>query len=169
MPAVSESRVVAAAPEDVWKTLSDVENAGLWNKAWTRIEILSPQHHGLGTAFRAHMEGGDSFDFEISEWVPPNAIAFSPVRGDDESYGIVLDSQTFQLTAVGDGGTSVKLTARATAHGFRGHLAARFLWPGYQKQGLRLALDAIQDVFELPADNETDAEEEAAAGSPAPE
>ncbi len=169
MPAISESRVIAAAPEDVWKTLSDLENARRWNKAWTRIEILSTQHHGLGTAFRAHTESGDSFDFEITEWVPPNTIAFSPVRADEESYGIVLDSHTFQLTSVGDGDTSVKLTARATAHGFRGHLAARFLWPGYQKYGLRLALDAVQDVFEPLERDEAERVEEAEADSPASE
>lgn len=169
MPAVSESRVIAAAPEDVWKALSDLANARRWNKAWTRIEILSTQHHGLGTAFRAHTESGDSFDFEITEWVPPSTIAFSPVRGDDESYGIVLDSHTFQLTGVGAGDTNVKVTARATAHGFRGHLAAQFLWPGHQKQGLRLALDAVQDVFEPLERDEVEEVEEAEADSPASE
>jgi uncharacterized protein YndB with AHSA1/START domain len=169
MPAISESRVIAAAPEDVWKTLSDLENARRWNRAWTRIEILSPQHHGLGTAFRAHTESGDSFDFEVTEWVPPNTIAFSPIRGDDERYGIVLDSHTFQLTGVGDGDTNVKLTARATAHGFRGHLGARFLWPGYQKHGLRLALDAVQEVFEALEGDEAGEVEEAEADSPASE
>ena len=158
--------MIAAAPQEVWGVLADVENARRWNGAWTRIEITSPQRHGLGTTFTAHTEGGDDYAFEITEWSAPETIAFSPVRPDDESYGVMLDSQTFQLSPVAEDGTLVRLTARATAHGLRGHVVARLFWPGYQRHGLRLALDALQGVFEPDVEGE---EEGAEAESPASE
>ena len=168
MASVSESRMIAAAPQDIWGVLADIENARRWNAAWTRIEVTSSQHHGLGTTFTAHTEGGDQFVFEITEWSPSEVIAFSPVREEEERYGILLDSHAFQLSEAGDGGTLVKLTARATAHGLRGHVIARLFWPGYQKHGLRLALDALQAIFEPPEDTQDsdDEEEKAEAGSP---
>ena len=158
--------MIAASPEEVWGVLADVANARRWNGAWTRIEITPPQRHGLGTRFTAQTEGGEDYAFEITEWSPPEVIAFSPIRGEGESYGIMLDSHTFQLSPVADGGTLVRLIARATAYGVRGHFVARLFWPGYQRHGLQLALDALQEVFEPEAEGE---EEGAEAESPASE
>ena len=166
MASVTESRMIAAAPQEVWGVLADVENASRWNGAWTRIGITSSQRHGLGTTFTAHTEGGEDYAFEITEWSLPETIAFSPVRDEGESYGVMLDSHTFQLSPVADRGTLVKLTARATACGLRGHVVARLFWPGYQRHGLRLALDALQAVFEPAVEGE---EEGAEAESPASE
>jgi uncharacterized protein YndB with AHSA1/START domain len=166
MASVSESRVIAAAPQEVWGVLADVENARRWNSAWTRIEITSSQRHGLGTTFTAHTEGGEDFAFEITDWSPPEAIAFSPVRDEGERYGVMLDSHNFALSAVAEDGTLVRLTARATAYGLRGHVVARLFWPGYQRHGLQVALDALQAVLEPGIEEE---EEGAEAGSPAPE
>jgi uncharacterized protein YndB with AHSA1/START domain len=166
MASVSESRIIAAAPAEVWGVLADVENAQRWNGAWTRIEITSPQRHGLGTTFIAQTESGDQFTFEISEWSAREKIAFSPIRDEGETYGVVLDSHTFTLSPAGEDATHVKLTARATAHGLRGHLVTRVFWPGHQKQGLRMALDALQAVFE-PETGDEEEEEAAEAGSPA--
>lgn len=166
MVSVSESRVIGAPVQEVWETLADLENARRWNGAWTRIEITSSQRHGLGTAFVAHTEGGQDFAFEISEWSPPERIAFSPVRDVDERFGVMLDSHEFELSPVDDGATWVKLTAHATAHGLRGLIVSRLFWPGYQREGLKTALDALQATLEP----ETEAEEEAAeSGTPAAE
>jgi uncharacterized protein YndB with AHSA1/START domain len=166
MPSVSESRIIAATPQEVWSVLADVENARRWNKAWTRIEITASQRHGLGTTFVAHTESGDSFAFEVTKWSTPETIAFTPVREPGERHGVMLDYHEFNLSPAGEEGTVVKLTAKATAHGLRGHVVARVFWPGYQKQGLQQALDALQAVFE-PEAGEEDEEEAAEAGSPA--
>jgi uncharacterized protein YndB with AHSA1/START domain len=165
MASVSDSRVIAAAPQEVWVVLADVENARRWNGSWTRIEITSSQRHGLGTTFTAHTEGGDNFAFEITQWSPPATIAFSPVREEAESYGVMLDSHTFQLSPVADSGTLVRLTARATAYGLRGHAVARLFWPGYQRHGLQLALDALQAVFEPDVEGEEEGAEAESAAS----
>ncbi len=168
MVSVSESTVIPAPDQEVWKVLADVENARNWNGAWTRIELTSSQRHGLGTTFAAHTEVGDVFEFEISEWTPPERIAFSPIRGEGERFAIMLDRHEFQLSAVGDDATLVKLTAHATAHGLKRHVIARLFWPGYQKQGLKVALDGLQAGFE--PEPQAQAEEEAAeSGSPAAE
>lgn len=148
MASVSESRLIAASPPEVWGVLSDVENAQRWNSAWTRIEITSGQRHGLGTTFVAQTEGGEKYAFEICGWSPPEQIAFSPIRGEEESFGVMLDSHEFRLSPADEGATVVRLTAHATARGLRGHVIARLFWPGYQRHGLELALDALQAVFE---------------------
>ncbi|HSP54888.1 MAG TPA: SRPBCC family protein [Dehalococcoidia bacterium] len=169
MASVTESRVIAAPPEEVWEVLADVENARRWNRAWTQIDITSSQRHGLGTTFKATTESGDVFAFEITKWSPTGMIAFAPLRDEQEHYGIVLDSHTFRLIPAEEDATLVQLTARATAHGLRGHFVARLFWPGYQRHGLELALDALQAVFEPEAFEPEEEDEAAEAETPAPE
>ncbi len=146
--------------------LSDVEDARKWNGAWTRIEITSTQRHGLGTTFLAHTAADEAFVFEISDWEPPESIAFSPVRDEGERFAVMLDRHEFHLSAVSEDETLVRLTAHATAHGLRGHFVARLFWPGYQREGLRGALDALEAAFDSEAETEDEA---AGSGSPAAE
>ena len=163
MPSVSESRVIAAPDQEVWGVLADVENARRWNAAWTLIEITSAQRHGVGTTFLAHTEGDEAFTFEITDWTPPETIAFAPIRDEGERFAVMLDHHEFQLSAISEDETLVKLTAHATAHGLRGHVVARLFWPGYQRAGLKAALDALQAAFDSEAEEE---EEAAESGSP---
>ena len=158
MARVSVSRVVQAPQHDIWALLSDVANAGRWNKAWTEVELTSPQTHGVGTTFATHTESGDIFEFEVCEWVAPERISFCPVReAEDPGYSITLEAHTFQLRAAGDDATTVELIASAKAHGFRGNLIATFFWPGHQKAGLNLALENVARIFEeIPTDEEQD-------------
>ena len=148
MPTAAVTRTIAAPQPDVWAALADIDNARRWNPSWSRIEITSAQRHGLGTTFRAHTGDGDAFDFEITEWDPPQQIAFSPIRDDSERYSITLESHAFRLRPAGNNQTLIELTARASAHGIRGRFIGLVLWPGYQKHGLSLALDSLQAIFE---------------------
>ncbi len=148
MPSVSVSRIIDASLSDVWAALSDIENARRWNTSWTSIEITSPQHHGIGTTFRAQTESDETYEFKVTEWAPPERIAFSPIREEAESYALTLESQVFQLHETEDGQTRVELTANASTRGPRGRLVGLFFWPGYQKHGLDTALDALQALFE---------------------
>lgn len=128
--------------------LSDITNARRWNTWWTRIEVTSGQAHGAGTTFRAYTEGGDTYDFTVSDWVAPEYIAFRPLRDESERHNIMLESQAFRLQPAGEDSTIVELTSRASAHGLRGWFLGLFFWSGYQKPGLNAALDALQAVFE---------------------
>ncbi len=150
MPITSESRLIAAPVARVWTAITDLESAGRWNKAWQHVEYLSSQHEGVGTTFRSYTEDGRSFDFRISEWAPEEYVAFEPHQKEpvDKRYLFTLDSQSFLLEPVGDDQTNVTWSVRATGHGLRGWIAARVIWPGYQRQGLRRALDALQALFE---------------------
>lgn len=161
MPTMSVSRTIAAPQHQVWAALADIANAGRWNTAWRRIEITSSQSQGAGTTFRAHSEQGTPFDFEVTHWVPPEYIAFAPVRREDEErYAITLESHAFLLRPTGDDRTHVELTASATSHGLRGWLIGLFLWPGHQKHGLNTALDSLQALFEPPDRDEPQSEAE---------
>jgi uncharacterized protein YndB with AHSA1/START domain len=158
MPTTYESRTIAAPVSQVWAALADLEAAARWNHAWRRVEYLSDQREGEGTAFRAHTEDGLAHDFTISAWAPPQHIAFAPVRDEAEGrYMITLESQAFHLQPDGEDRTHVNLFATAAGHGPRGWLLARFVWPSYQRQGLRSALDALQALFEPPEEEGEDA------------
>lgn len=165
MPTVSESRTIAASPEEIWAALADIENAGRWNSAWRRIEITSSQREGAGTTFRAHTEDGSAFEFRITHWVPGEYIAFAPVvQEGSQRYLIRLDSQAFLLRPLAEDQTHVELIAAASSHGLRGWLLARFFWPGYQKHGLRRALDALQALFEPTEDDGEEPPHQPASG-----
>ena len=149
MARVTVSRLISAPLRDVWAVISDFQNAGRWNKSWSRIELTSSQTHGVGSTFRAHIESGESFDFEVCEWSAPERIAFCPIRPEDEPrYAISLDSHVFHLRATEDNETLAGLTANATASGLRGRFVAMFVWPGHQKEGLKTALDSVAAIFE---------------------
>src|SRR5437867_909272 len=136
MPSASVSRTMKAQRQKVWAVLSDIAGARAWSATWSRIEMTSKQTHGIGTRFRAATEDGDEFEFEVTSWIAPEEIAFSPIRDDGESYGIMLESQTFRLKEAGEEETIVVLTARASAHVIRARFVAQLEWRGYQEDGV---------------------------------
>ena len=162
MPSVTVSISIPATPEKVWAVVSDVGNAQRWNKAWSRIEMTTQLSEGPGTRFRAHVEdehGADqAFEFEITEWVPPEFIVFSPVRDPEEKkYQITLDWHSFRIVPLDEENSRVELTAQATTRGLRGGLAGLVLWPwhmliwpGHQKRGLEAALSSLAELFGVP-------------------
>jgi uncharacterized protein YndB with AHSA1/START domain len=142
------SRLINAPRDQVWAVLSDIAKARRWNAAWSRIDFASNQTHGLGTRFRAETADGQTFEFEVTNWVAPEYIEFSPVRDASERYGIMLEAQAFHLAPEGEEATRVELMARASTHGIKGIVVGLFLWRGYQKQGLESALETLASVFE---------------------
>ena len=168
MPTTYESRIIAAPVAEVWAAITDLEDAARWNGAWHRVEYLSWQREGVGATFRAYNEEGIGHNFRISEWAPMEFIAFEPLKDepDERPYLITLQSQSFMLKPAADDHTDVTLFATVQGHGLRGWITARFVWPNYQRQGLRSALDNLQNLFEPPLDEdereeeETDAEQE---------
>ena len=149
MPTTKASRVIRARQSDVWGLLSDVEHANRWNRAWSSIEFTSALTHGVGTKFRARMAGSDeAYEFEICDWSAPERIAFCPIREPFERYSITLDSHVFEVRSVSEEESEVSITAHASASGLRGRFVALFFWATHQEDGLNLALDSIQAVFE---------------------
>lgn len=149
MPRTSVSRVVRAPRQALWSLLSEVTRAPEWNKAWTGIELTGALSHGKGTRFRATTDRDEHFDFEVCGWIAPEHISFCPLRDPlEQMYSITLESHTFDLKALGDDETEVTITAHATSHGLRGRVIAMFFWSGHQQDGLELALDYVQGVFE---------------------
>jgi uncharacterized protein YndB with AHSA1/START domain len=158
MASVTATISIPATPEKVWAVVSDVANAQRWNKAWERIELLTATAQGKGTKFRAYAGGGDegdsqAFDFEVTEWLAPEHIVFTPLREPQEQqYQITLDWHAFRLVPVNGENTRVELTAHATSRGIRGRVAGVFFWPGHQRAGLEDALKTLGAVFGVVAD-----------------
>ncbi len=167
MPITHESRIIAAPVADVWAAITDLEAAAHWNAAWHRVEYLSSWREGVGTTFRSHTEDGQTFDFQISEWEPMKLVTFEPLQDEseeDKRYLITLQSQSFMLKPAGDDRTDVTLFATVKAHGLRGWRTARFVWPNYQRQGLRSALDNLQALYEPPLAEDAKEDEREAGG-----
>ncbi|HVP04341.1 MAG TPA: SRPBCC family protein [Dehalococcoidia bacterium] len=156
MPTAFVTRVIAAPQHDVWALISDISQAGRWNRFWSKIEFTSPQTHGAGTRFRATTSSGDSFEFEVCEWEAPQRIAFCPIREPGERYNITLESHVFEVRAVSADACEVTVTAHASASGLRGRIMAMFFWASHQRDGLEAALDSLQSVFE-PEEADDDA------------
>jgi uncharacterized protein YndB with AHSA1/START domain len=160
MASVTAAVSIPVTPEKVWAVVSDVPNAGRWNRSWERIEMLTESTQGRGTRFRAHAppedgdEDGRAFDFEVTEWTAPEYIRFTPVREPGEGqYQVTLDYHAFRLVPVDGENTRVELTAHATSRGLRGRVVGLFFWPGHQRAGLEEALKSLAAVFGVTADD----------------
>jgi uncharacterized protein YndB with AHSA1/START domain len=153
MPTTSASRVINAPLDQVWAALSDIANARRWNSSWSKIELTTKQTHGPGTRFRAQTAEGEAFEFEVTAWMVPEYIEFTPLRDESERYGVMLESQAFHLTPEGEDATRVELIARASTHGWKGWVIGLLFWRGYQKPGLNHALETLACFFE-PQDRE---------------
>ncbi|MBI1886600.1 MAG: SRPBCC family protein [Chloroflexi bacterium] len=154
MPTVLARRIIAAPQEAVWAALSDIENASRWNSAWSRVEFLGEKRQGEGTVFRAHSDDGGSAEFEVVRWVPEEYIAFAPHGADEEDYLITLEGHAVHLRPLSEDQTEVTIVASARSHGIRGWLAGRLVWPGYQKEGLKRALERLAALFEPEEEEE---------------
>ncbi len=165
MPTTYESRIIAAPVAEIWAAITDLEAASRWNGAWQRVEYLSWQREDVGATFRAYNEEGIGHNFRISEWAPQEFVAFEPLQDepDERPYLITLQSQAFLLKPADDDRTEVTLFATVQGHGLRGWVTARFVWPNYQRKGLRSALDNLQDLFEPPLEEDEPEENEAEA------
>jgi uncharacterized protein YndB with AHSA1/START domain len=148
MPATSVTRVINAPRDRVWAALSDIANARRWNSAWSQIEFTSNQTHGPATRFRTRTAEGDAFEFEVTAWVAPEYIEFSPLRDESERYNVMMEAQAFHLASRGETSTAVELIASASTHGIKGWVIGLLFWRGYQKPGLNHALDRLASIFE---------------------
>jgi uncharacterized protein YndB with AHSA1/START domain len=162
MPTTSVSRIIPAPVHDIWAVLSDIPSALRWNPSWDKIEFSSNQTHGAGTRFRAHVDD-QWFEFEISDWIVPEFISFTPIRGEqEERYAITLELQAFRLTPLDDDATQVEIISHASTSGVRGFLVGLLFWAGHQKQGLAHALDNVESLVEpAPADEAAQEADEA--------
>ena len=159
MPSVTAAIAIPAAPEEVWAVVSDIANAQRWNKAWGDIELTTEMTEGRGTRFRARAaedDGeGEASEFEITGWIAPEYIEFTPVRDpNEEPTEIQIDWHAFKLVPADDETTRVELTAQATARGFRGRIAGLFFWSGYQRVGLEEALKSLAEIFGVVPDED---------------
>jgi len=103
--------------------------------------------------FRTHNESGDTYEFEVVDWSHGERIAYAPIREPGEKYGINLERHVFDIQHSADDATQVRLTAVASTAGIRGRFIGLLFWPGYQKQSLNDALEALAAALEPPGEH----------------
>jgi len=149
VPTVRVSRLINAPVGEVWRVIADLEGAPRWNRAWARVRLLSGPA-GQGALLRAEAEDGWTSDLEVGGWEPERRVLFVPRPGPDEDtgrYWLVLEGQSISLQPAAEGATLVTMEARARSRGLMGLVVGWVLWPGYQRRGLRAALDALAELF----------------------
>ena len=80
MTSIAVSVAIAAPQDTVWECITDIERAHERIPAIKRIEILSPQRHGLGLRWRETriMFGKEATEvMEITQWRPPHEYVTS--------------------------------------------------------------------------------------------
>jgi carbon monoxide dehydrogenase subunit G len=86
------SVAIAASQAAVWECITDIERAHERIPAIKRIEILSPQRHGLGLRWRETrvMFGKEATEvMEITQWRPPHEYVTS-AQGHGSDYRCTL-------------------------------------------------------------------------------
>ncbi|MFJ2788517.1 SRPBCC family protein [Streptomyces sp. NPDC093249] len=128
-------RVVAAAPEEVWRRLTDWPAHGR-QVPLTRTRVLTPGPNRTGTRFTARTGiGGLSFDdpMEVTRWEPPVADRAGTCRL-EKSGRVVRGWALVEVAGAPGGGSRVVWTEELSVRGVPGAFdpvlarAGRFLF-----------------------------------------
>ncbi len=106
MAATHSSRTIAAAPQDVWNLLADIDAASSWAEKVDHSCILVQGAQPVGTTRRIQI-GRDTLIERVTEFDPPNTLAYD-VEGLPKLMGKVKNRWTLQPTSGGH--TVVTLT-----------------------------------------------------------
>jgi ligand-binding SRPBCC domain-containing protein len=88
---------IDAAPEKVWSALASLDALDRYDPGVAKVEIVSETREGQGAARRCVLTPGGWFKERVSEWTPPEALAFElyectlPVRRLKHRYTLVAD------------------------------------------------------------------------------
>ncbi len=89
MPVVQSEIFIAAAPEEVWALISDLERGPEWSVVTLRCEITSERPPGPGCTYRAvskFVASKITTEHEIVEWVPPHRIVIKVIKGAESTF-----------------------------------------------------------------------------------
>ena len=155
MPSVTEYLVVEASQENVWVILTERidEWAQTLGPNGQQVELLSGKLDGVGARFSTRSLDGTRSQFEVIAWQSPDYICFAPMAIDERDNLINMESQTFRLRRLTEAKTELELSATIRTKGPRGWLLGRVFWPGFQRAGLRSALDAVALLISPKDDN----------------
>jgi carbon monoxide dehydrogenase subunit G len=77
MPTISSrSCVIAASPQEIWKTLADFDKISRWAKDVSHASYTTEAHEGIGTTRRVHA-GGLTLLETVVVWDPPSTMAYT--------------------------------------------------------------------------------------------
>ncbi|MDQ3572850.1 MAG: SRPBCC family protein [Actinomycetota bacterium] len=130
---LSESTVISAPPEVVWKYLSNLDNYLQFMSGITRWDVDGEQTTGLGARRRMLFKVGSAEVgglIEVVEWNEPYDLAWSSVSGVDQRGRLRLrkagkSSTRVELRyayGVAGAGLAGMISERLSARTIRGHL-----------------------------------------------
>ena len=107
MPVVRRSRVVPAAPAEVWRTVGDPHHLPRW---WPRVErVEAADARGFTELLRSSKGAGVRADFRIEERREPELLRWSQDIEGTPFERMMRAAQTTVALAPADGGTRVEL------------------------------------------------------------
>ena len=129
MTRITVRREIAASPEVVFRTITDVEGMPDANPDVVRVEFLSEQRSGVGTRFREtrRMEKKEmDTDLEVTEFDPP-----ARARMVTDSHGTVWDT-TFRVRPT-DRGCELEIAMDARPHALLPRIMNPLMRPVFRK------------------------------------
>ena len=140
MPTARRSRTIAAAPEQVWKTVADPHHLPRW---WPRVERVEAVSGDRFTEVLTTDRGRSvRADFRVVESRAPERRAWEQEVAGSPFERIMVSSRTEVVLAPADGGTRVTLAVRQQMRG-----TARFAgW--VVRRGTRGVLDEALGALE---------------------
>jgi uncharacterized protein YndB with AHSA1/START domain len=142
MPFVSMTRTIAAPPEHVFRTISDIREYRKVQPTIVDVEFLTPTHSGVGTRFRETRMMGKrrvSTVLEVAEYSPPTRV-----RMLSEAGGVLWDTIFTVAPHANPGTTELTMVMEATPR----NLLARLMMP-MLKGMVTKAVAADLDVVKL--------------------
>ena len=146
MPTVTRERTVRAAPEEVWRLVSDPEHLPRWWPGVRRVEDV--QGGGWTTVLTSPKGKTVRADYSLVEHQSERRVVWRQEVEESPFERILRSSHTELDVSPGDGGTRVSLTIRHRPRGF-----ARLGTVQMRMATVRLvegALEGLADLLEEP-------------------
>jgi Polyketide cyclase / dehydrase and lipid transport len=145
-----ERRRIAAAPRDVWRTISDVEQYPRWSP-WTAAVVRVDRPAGLGVAYEERGRLLTPLPARLRWRIVEFDVGRRQVHRAEGAGLAASFERIFEQGSDGAGGTWLTLAVRyRPALGAAGRLLDRGALRGAQARRLARALDALERLAHTP-------------------
>ncbi len=142
----SVSLVLDQGPQQVWRLVSDLEQASNYLPDIERVEVLSSSGSGVGASRRLYKSQTDWLDETVTQWYEGQGLTLRLHRGDNAPFPFASASFEYNLQALSAGATAMHLSlVYQPRYGLLGQLLdSLFLAGQVERQVMAVALGLKQ-------------------------